>query len=86
MWSNVGEGGAVRRTDSCSDFGALDSDDDSDDDGAHHRMSVDCAGSSKGLFLGILLFVVAVVCVVCFFVLTSARNYVTTAALVGKWM
>ncbi|CAG5120204.1 unnamed protein product [Candidula unifasciata] len=85
MWSNVGDGNnGVKRTDSCSDVDTLDSDDDSEDENAHHKMSIDCAASSKGLFLGILLFVIAVVCIVCFYVLTTAHFiYIFDALFAG---
>lgn len=85
MWSNVGVGYTPRRPDSGSDFDTLDSEDESDDENGHHRMSVDCAASSRGLFLGILLFVVAVVCVICFYVLTSVSSHVTVGTLLGEF-
>ncbi|CAG5136185.1 unnamed protein product, partial [Candidula unifasciata] len=83
MWTNVGEGITGTRADSCSDLGQQDSDEDSDDDNGHHRMSVDCASSSKGLFLGVFLFVVSVVCLVCYYVLSSNDSHVTTGTLLG---
>lgn len=85
MWSNVGEGNTVvKRTDSCSDVDTLDSEDDSEDENAHHKMSVDCAASSKGLFLGILVFVISVVCIVCFYVLTSVQSHLAVGTLLGE--
>ncbi|BFZ11337.1 hypothetical protein BsWGS_14377 [Bradybaena similaris] len=83
MWTNVGEGITTAKAESCSDIGTQDSDEDSDDEQGHHKMSVDCASSSRGLFLGIFLFVAAVVCLVCYYVLSSTATHVTSGTLLG---
>ncbi|XP_012937444.1 uncharacterized protein LOC101847490 [Aplysia californica] len=65
-------------------------DDDDDDDDANmearektQKMSVDCAGSSQGLFMGIFVFVGSVVCLVCFYVLIGTEKHMTTGSLLG---
>ncbi|KAK3800912.1 hypothetical protein RRG08_060259 [Elysia crispata] len=92
MWSNVGGGAATTklRHESGSEMSVDETEDDEnyeddeeEDLGKSHRMSVDCAGSSQGLFLGVLLFVVSVVCLFCFYVLIGTENHVTTGTLLG---
>ena len=95
MWSNVGGGTAPVRVkhESCSEMdmsGEETEDDDNFDDdddedfGKSHRMSVDCAGSSQGLFFGVFMFVVSVVCLVCFYVLIGTEKHLTTGTVLGK--
>lgn len=43
------------------------------------RMSVDCSGSSRGLFLGIIVLVAAVITMITFFVLMKSEEYVSVA-------
>ncbi|XP_059167549.1 proton channel OtopLc-like [Physella acuta] len=85
MWSNVGEDTTARRLmslESASDDGtSRESVDDVEE--RSHRMSVDCAGSSRGLFLGILLFVVCVVCLICYYVLKGSPGNLMAAAVLG---
>lgn len=45
----------------------------------NNRMSVDCGSSSRGLFVGILLFVGAVITMVAFYVLVNKKNMTITA-------
>ncbi|KAH9494483.1 hypothetical protein Btru_020118 [Bulinus truncatus] len=85
MWSNVGEGSSARRLqslESASDDGV--SRESTEEEGEQsHMMSVDCAGSSRGLFLGILLFVFCVVCLICFYVLSSSEEHTMAATVLG---
>ncbi|GFO10320.1 otopetrin-2 [Plakobranchus ocellatus] len=93
MWSNVGGGTAPTKTrpilESNSDISVDETEEDENDQSDEedfrrsNRMSVDCAGSSQGLFLGILLFVIAVVCLVCFYVLIGTEKHLTTGTLLG---
>ncbi|ESO83219.1 hypothetical protein LOTGIDRAFT_93565, partial [Lottia gigantea] len=77
MWRNVGYGKSPRREKSVSD-------DEYDGDSMRTtRMSVDCTGSSRGLFLGILMFVVGVVSLVAFYVLVNQDHLQTEATLLG---
>ncbi|KAK6167422.1 hypothetical protein SNE40_021456 [Patella caerulea] len=66
MWKNVGEKPSKFRSDS--------EDDDDDEDMRSQRMSVDCAGSSRGLFLGILLTVSAIISIIAFYVLINQKT------------
>ncbi|WAQ99442.1 OTOP-like protein [Mya arenaria] len=43
------------------------------------RSSVDCSNSSRGLFLGIIVFVAAVIILITFFVLVRTENFLNTA-------
>lgn len=85
MWSNVGEDTTARRLmslESASDDGiSRESMDDVEE--RSHRMSVDCAGSSRGLFMGILLFVACVVCLICYYVLKGSPGNLMAAAVLG---
>ncbi|KAK6959789.1 otopetrin-2 [Biomphalaria glabrata] len=85
IWSNVGEGTSARRLqslESASDDGvSRESTEDAEE--PSHMMSVDCAGSSRGLFLGIFLFVFCVVCMVSFYVLSSSEEHVEAATVLG---
>ena len=49
------------------------------DQAQNNRMSVDCGSSSRGLFVGILLFVMAVITMVAFYVLVNKQNMTITA-------
>lgn len=77
MWSNVGK--KPKTSGSVTQF-----DDDEDDEVKRsHRMSIDCAGSSRGLFLGIFMFVVAVICMIAFYVVITEEDMEHSAALLG---
>nr|KAG5701485.1 hypothetical protein BaRGS_000881 [Batillaria attramentaria] len=62
MWKNVGQ---KRRRKTESEV------EDEEEDMKHQRMSVDCTSSSRGLFLGILLTVLAIISIIAFYVMVS---------------
>ncbi|XP_046578538.1 proton channel OtopLc-like [Haliotis rubra] len=70
MWKNVGSDTTQRPQ-------------EAEEDHKTYRMSVDCAGSSKGLFCGLLVFVFAVICLVAFYVLLEEDHLGSVASLVG---
>jgi len=66
MWSNVGGHFQRKHHEENTDV---------DNVNIRHRMSIDCAGSSRGLFLGILAFVVSVISLIVFYVLIQNNNF-----------
>lgn len=77
MWQNVGKKENKMDSQYFDEF----------DDGRHkraHRMSVDCAGSSRGLFLGLLFFIFGVVSTIAFYVLKNSDNSNKTADLLAN--
>ncbi|XP_046351177.2 proton channel OtopLc-like [Haliotis rufescens] len=74
MWKNVGYRRRRSRTDS-------DDEDEDDEAMSHQRMSVDCAGSNRGLFLGILLTVGSVISIIAFYVLAAQEAMSSTAII-----
>ncbi|XP_012937048.1 proton channel OtopLc [Aplysia californica] len=65
MWKNVGKRPRRPRE---SDT------DDEDEESRVHRMSVDCTGSSRGLFLGILLMVGTIISIIAFYMLMNQQE------------
>lgn len=77
MWSNVGK--KPKTTGSLAEF-----DEDTDAEiRRSHRMNIDCAGSSRGLFVGIFMFVVAVICMIAFYVVIKKEHMEHSAAMLG---
>lgn len=76
MWSHVGQNPCSPRHEDTisSDLNGVNGNDGEEDNdlAIHQRMSVDCSESSKGMFLGFLLFVIAVVTLVGFHVLVNS--------------
>lgn len=70
MWENVGSDHTHRPP-------------ETDEEHQLHRMSVDCAGSSRGLFCGLLVLVFAVICLVAFYVFLGEEHLGSIASLVG---
>jgi len=69
MWRNIGCFGL---TDGIGDV-------DLETKAKAQRMSVDCSGSSRGLFLGIFVLVATVITMITFFVLMRSEIYIDTA-------
>ncbi|CAG5127211.1 unnamed protein product, partial [Candidula unifasciata] len=65
MWKNVGKRPRRPRG---SELG------DDEDEQRVHRMSVDCTGSSRGLFLGILIMVGTIISIIAFYMLISKEE------------
>ncbi|BFZ21294.1 hypothetical protein BsWGS_24333 [Bradybaena similaris] len=65
MWKNVGKRPRRPRG---SELG------DEEDDQRVHRMSVDCTGSSRGLFLGIFIMVGTIISIIAFYMLISKEE------------
>ncbi|GAB1600369.1 uncharacterized protein LOC115209666 [Argonauta hians] len=74
LWQQVGRGPKPIITKSSGQNG-----DDESQGHRSYRLSVDCGGSSRGLFVGILLFVGAVITMVAFYVLVNKENMTITA-------
>ncbi|CAL1539305.1 unnamed protein product [Lymnaea stagnalis] len=85
MWTNVGDvvsGKRLQSIETASDDG-LSRDSTEDEEEKTNIMSVDCAGSSRGLFLGIFLFVICVICLICYYVLASSEEHRTAAIVLS---
>ncbi|XP_076437548.1 proton channel OtopLc-like isoform X2 [Babylonia areolata] len=89
MWSQVGhdprrQKQQLRHVDSVAESIA-DAGDDAEDEHltALQRMSVDCSGSQRGLFMGLFVFVGGVVMLVTFYVLASSPMSLTSASVVS---
>lgn len=74
MWSNVGLKPGHFRHDSENEA-------NEEENSKHQRMSVDCTSSSRGLFLGILLTVSAVISIIAFYVMVSHQELRDSAML-----
>lgn len=61
MWTNVGKGGQKKRHQSSKEY--------EEQSKKLHKMSVDCTSSSRGLFVGILVTVWSIMCMIGFYVL-----------------
>lgn len=70
MWNNVG----IKQRPAAEEM-------DEEEQLRHQRMSVDCSGSSRGLFLGILLTVAAVIAIIAFYVMVSQPDLKFSALL-----
>lgn len=73
MWTNVGKGGKRTRHQSAKEY--------EEQSQKRHKMSVDCANSSRGLFAGIFLTVGAIISMIGFYVLISGEQLVKSAIL-----
>ncbi|KAL8576900.1 hypothetical protein ACOMHN_064684 [Nucella lapillus] len=87
MWSQVGHDPKRQKQQSRHVESVAESFGDDDDDDDHlialHRMSVDCSGSHRGLFMGLFVFVGGVVMLVTFYVLASSPVSLTSASVVS---
>ncbi|CAL1537507.1 unnamed protein product [Lymnaea stagnalis] len=72
MWKNVGNKPRRPRQSEL---------DDDDDDQRVHRMSVDCTGSSRGLFLGILMMVGTIISIIAFYMLVNTEELHSSAII-----
>jgi len=70
MWKNIGTRQKINISES-----------DDKDGKQNHRMSIDCAGSSRGLFLGILIFVALVCSMIIFYVVSKYDTEVKSQAI-----
>jgi hypothetical protein len=71
MWKNIGTRQKIINI----------SESDDKDGKQNHRMSIDCAGSSRGLFLGILIFVALVCSMIVFYVVSKYDTEVKSQAI-----
>ena len=81
MWKNIG-----KRNGRNAHIDSGDESDSNEDERLSHKnhsgVNVDCSGSNKGLFLGILTMVAAIISMIVFFVLVAKPGYKHTAALI----
>ncbi|XP_021354443.1 uncharacterized protein LOC110450954 [Mizuhopecten yessoensis] len=83
MWTNVGTNRRPKHqaTDTGNDFNTQNDDDISSLDMKRHKISVDCTNSSRGLFIGILVSVGAIITMVAFYVMINLKTFQETAVV-----
>ncbi|XP_060075584.1 proton channel OtopLc-like [Ylistrum balloti] len=83
MWTNIGthQRTEYQTRDTGNDSNAENDDDTISLDRKRHKISVDCTNSSRGLFIGILVSVSAIITMIAFYVMINLKTFQQTAVV-----